>query len=193
MDEFDERILVIEWRGNRLALAAPENEAGFGAVDTHLLHLRVGQVLCQWAQRRYRSEDPPPEVLRLGSVELDLFADHAAYELIDPTLVLHAQTGAIPPRQLGAQLGFDATSHERFDSAGLGAHGWAATAMACSSVETSPSPPLAVPELVITAVRCKATEAYTNAGACLDDTTTTRPPATDAWTSIPSANGDTEG
>jgi hypothetical protein len=124
MDKLDERILVLERRRNSLAPTAPEYEACLGAVDAHLLYVGVGKVLCQWAQRRHRSEDPPPEVLRLGAVELALFADHAPHELVDPALVVHAQASAVASRQLGAQLGFDPTSDMRLEIArSNGVHG----------------------------------------------------------------------
>src|SRR5450759_1037290 len=194
VNELDQCVFVVERRGHCLAPAGPEDEAGFGAVDPHLLDVRVRQMLRERAERCHCGKDSPPGFLRLDAIEAGLFSDEATDELIDPSLIFDTQARSIAPRELGDQLGLDAGTDAGLDSSCClrDVHGWAATASACSAVETAPSAPAAVPLPAMMAVRCIPAAAYTNAGACLDDTTTTNPPATDAWTSTPSAKGDTE-
>jgi len=181
VNKLDQRILVGEWRGDRLAPARPENEAGFGAVDPHLLDVRVRQVLRERPERRHRRKDSPPSLLRLHAVELGLLCDETSDELIDPVLVFDTKARPIAPRELGGELGLDASANAGLDGGGCmqDAHGWAATDIACSSEDTAPSVPAAAPVPAMIAVRCIPAAAYTNAGACLDETTTTSPPGTD--------------
>src|SRR5258708_4998454 len=179
--QLDQCILVVERRGNGRAATCPENETGLGAIDRHRLDLRIGQVLRERSQWCDRSKDSPPRVLCLSAVQAGLFSDEPADQLVDPTLVLDSKARAISTGQLRRKLGFPSRTKPVLTAQHPDvAHGCAATVAACSELETAPSAPAAAPAPAITAVRCIAVAAYTKAGACLDDTTTTRPPATEA-------------
>src|SRR5450756_2611110 len=125
------------------------------------------QMLRGRAERCHCGKDSPSGFLRLDAIEAGLFSDEATDELIDPSLIFDTQARSIAPRELRGKLGLDAGTDAGLDSSCClrDVHGWAATASACSAVETAPSAPAAVPLPAMMAVRCIPAAAYTNAGA----------------------------
>src|SRR5258708_610420 len=94
VDELHETGLVREWRRDSMAATALENETGLRAVDAHLLHLRIREMLRERAKWSDRREDATPELLRVfisGRRQRDalLLADYSPNELVDPTLIVH--------------------------------------------------------------------------------------------------------
>src|SRR5260370_27348525 len=186
-----------------------ENETGLRAVDAHLLHFRIREMLRERTKWSDRCEDSPPELLRLfvsrsRQARTLLLADYSPNELVDPTLVVHAQARAVAARELGRKFGL----HERPDTS-FG--GWCrdggydhedlflfpyrpdAMAIASSGLEMGASVAYAAPGSATTAATCLVAAAKTKAAASLAGTATTKPPETAPCTSPPSANGTTVG
>src|SRR6266702_4176991 len=206
--QLDEASFIGEWRWDGMPAATLEDETRARAVDSHLLHVGIGEVLCQWAKRGHRSKDAAPQ--KLGLVDGDrrrclplLLAHNAADLLVDPLLVLDMQPGAVPACQLGRELGFDERPDAPFccrKGGGRCSHGHlrvaereAARAMASSALATGISAPSAAPGSTTTAARCIVAAAKTNAAATFAGTATMSPPEAAATTSTPSANGATVG
>jgi len=114
--EVDERVFVVERRRHGLAASLAEHEAGTRAVDAHLLHVRIGEVLGQRTERgdggEHATPDELPVVARIRC--LSLVADLATDELVDPTLVVDAQPGALSERQLLGQTRLHSRAHAGF-------------------------------------------------------------------------------
>jgi len=60
VDQLDEARLIGEGRREGMPAAALENEARLRAVDSHLFHVGIREVLGQRAERRDRGKDPAP-------------------------------------------------------------------------------------------------------------------------------------
>src|SRR5450759_3780500 len=140
VNELDQCVFVVERRGHGLAPDGTEDEAGYGAVDPHLLDVRVRQMLRERAERCHCGKDSPPGFLRLHAIEVGLLSDEATDELIDSSLVFGTQARSIAPRELRGKLGLDAGTDAGLDSSCClrDVHGWAATASACSAVAAQP-------------------------------------------------------
>ena len=113
MDEVYQGGFVSEGRRNFLTTPAFEDEAGLGAVDTHLFHVWVCEVFRQRAQRCHRGKDPPQKLFgflaqhrRHGSALL--FGDYTSDQLTNPRLVVDAHAREAASCQLGRELGLDA-------------------------------------------------------------------------------------
>src|SRR5258708_25549918 len=83
----------------------PENEARLRAIDADLLHIGVGEMLGQRAERRNGREHAAPDELPV--VErircMSLVADLATDELVHPALVLDTHPRALAKRPLFGQ------------------------------------------------------------------------------------------
>jgi hypothetical protein len=110
--ELDESGLIRERRWENVAAAALEDKTRLRAVDAHLLHLRVREMLrerTKWSDRR---EDAPPELLRVfmsGSRRgrTLVLADNSSDQLVDPALIVHPQARAVTASELGCKLCLD--------------------------------------------------------------------------------------
>ncbi len=94
VDELHESGFIRERRWKNVAAAALENETGLRAVDAHLLHLRIREMLRERTKRGDRCEHSTPELLRLfmsGRRQRCtlVVADYSSNELIDPKLIVH--------------------------------------------------------------------------------------------------------
>ncbi len=153
-----------------MAASPLENETGLRAGDAHLFHVRIREMFRERTKWSDRCEDSPPELLRLfvsGSRQARtlLLADYSPNELVNPTLIVHAQARAIAARELGRKFGL----HERPDT-NFG--GWCrdggydhedlfpvphrpdAMAIASSGLEMGASVAYAAPGSATTAARC---------------------------------------
>ncbi len=153
-----------------MAAAALENKTGLRAVDAHLLHFRIREMLrerTKWCNRR---EDAPPELLRLfvsgrRQSRALFLADYSPDELVDPTLIVHPQARPIAASELGCKFGFDERPDTSFgarwndgsydhDDLILSVYCPDAMAIASSGLEMGASVAYAAPGSATTAARC---------------------------------------
>src|SRR5713101_3879801 len=153
VDELHETGFIRERRRDNMAAAALEDKAGLRAVDAHLLHLRIREMLRERTKWSDRCEHAAPELLRVfvsrsGHVRTLLLADYSPNELVDPTLIVHTQARPIAASELGCKLGLDKRPDASFGGrccAGNYAHGDLlpyrpeATAIASSGLEMGAS------------------------------------------------------
>jgi hypothetical protein len=153
-----------------MAAAALENKTGFRAVDAHLFHFRIRQMLSKRSKWCDRSEDAAPELLRLFVIwrrqgRALFLADYSPNELVDPTLIVHSQSRAVAPSELRCELGFDERSYtgfggrrcgRRYDHVDLMSFLYRPEAMAIASsgLDIGVSLAYAAPGSATTAARC---------------------------------------
>jgi hypothetical protein len=119
VDKLNESGLVRERRWEDVATAALEHETRLRAVDAHLLHVRIREMLRERTQWSDRCEHAAPELLgvfmsgRRQSRTL-LLADNSPNELVDPPLIVHPQARPIAASQLGCKLGLDKRPNTSF-------------------------------------------------------------------------------
>src|SRR5260370_42065995 len=106
VDELNESGLVRERRWDNVAAAALENKTGLCAVDPHLLHLRIREMLRERTKWSDRCEHAAPQLLRgfmsrSGHGRTLLLADYSPNERVDPTLIVHTQARPIAASQRG--------------------------------------------------------------------------------------------